>query len=416
VPGAKSPPPDAPPSDPAPARWLRGVAAAALALPAVPALAEDRSPLSLLLAAAAVVAGGAVAWWLACRARRPTLLLAGLGALLVVAAGWLLPQADVSLTTVLLGVGLGVGVGLGGGGVGALRGREGAVGGAIGIAVLAALVALDGVHGTAWAGLLYGVAIAAVGVLARSRLRTRSSGAVRAAATAAALLTAGTACWIGANSPTATWFGSQVAHGARDTRQVAITFDDGPDDPYTLEIARILDERGAKGTFFMVGKALERRPDIARALRENGHLLGNHSYHHDSWRWLDPRYPELERTQRVFRRQLGVCPTFFRAPHGQHTPFMARVVGDHGMTMVGWDVSAGDWKTDDARLVARRVLDDVDPGSIIVLHDGLDGDLTADRSVLVRAVPMILDGLARRDLEPVRLDTLLDERGYGDHC
>jgi peptidoglycan/xylan/chitin deacetylase (PgdA/CDA1 family) len=84
--------------------------------------------------------------------------------------------------------------------------------------------------------------------------------------------------------------------------------------------------------------------------------------------------------------------------------------------MVGWDVSAGDWKTDDARLVARRVLDDVEPGSIIVLHDGLDGSVTADRSVLVRAVPLILDGLARRDLKPVRLDALLGERGYGDHC
>jgi peptidoglycan-N-acetylglucosamine deacetylase len=416
VPGRESPPPEALRSDLPPALGLRGLATAALALPAVPALAEDRSPVSLVLAAVAVVAGGAVAWWLSRRVRQPTLPLAGLGGALMVVAGWLLPQADVSPTTVVLGAGVGAGVGLGGGGLAALRGREGAGGGVVGIAILAALVAVDGVHGTAWAGLLYGVAIAAVGVLARSRTRTRSPGTVRAAATAAVLLTAGAACWVGANSATATWFGSQVAHGPRDARQVAITFDDGPDDPYTLEIARILDERGAKGTFFMVGKALERRPDIARTLRENGHLLGNHSYHHDSWRWLDPRYPELERTQRVFRRSLGVCPTFFRAPHGQHTPFMTRVVDDHGMTMVGWDVSAGDWKTEDARLVARRVLDDVEPGSIIVLHDGLDGSVTADRSVIVRAVPLILDGLARRDLEPVRLDALLDERGYGDHC
>jgi peptidoglycan/xylan/chitin deacetylase (PgdA/CDA1 family) len=166
----------------------------------------------------------------------------------------------------------------------------------------------------------------------------------------------------------------------------------------------------------MVGKALDRRPDIARALRADGHLLGNHSYHHDEWRWLDPRYPELERTQSAFRHNLGVCPTFYRAPHGQHTPFLAHVVGDHGMTMVGWEVSSGDWNTRDAGLVARRTLDKVKPGSIIVLHDGLDGSVTADRSVLVRAVPMILDGLERRGLKPVRLDALLHERGYGDHC
>jgi peptidoglycan-N-acetylglucosamine deacetylase len=416
VTGLETPPPEPPRSDLAPVLGLRGFATAALALPAVPAVAADWSPTSLVLAAIAVGLGAAAAWWVSRRLGPPRPLLAALGGVFVVVAGWLLPQAEVSFTTVLLGLGVGVGVGLGGGALDVLGRRAAAVGAAAGIAVLAALVAVDGVHGTAWAGLLGGVAIATVGVLLRPRPRRRVAGAVRAAAIAAAVATVGVTFWVGANSPTVNWFGSQVAHGPRDGRDVAITFDDGPDDPYTLEIAQILDARGAKGTFFMVGKALDRRPDIGRALREDGHLLANHSYHHDSWRWLDPRYPELERTQRAFRHNLGVCPTFYRAPHGQHTPFLAHVVGDHGMTMVGWDVSAGDWKTDDARLVARRVLDDVEPGSIIVLHDGLDGSVTADRSVLVRAVPLILDGLARRDLKPVRLDALLDERGYGDHC
>jgi peptidoglycan-N-acetylglucosamine deacetylase len=416
VTGLETPPPEPPRSDLAPVLGLRGFATAALALPAVPAVAADRSPTSLVLAAIAVGLGAAAAWWVSRRLGPPRPLLAALGGVFVVVAGWLLPQAEVSFTTVLLGLGVGVGVGLGGGALDVLGRRAAAVGAAAGIAVLAALVAVDGVHGTAWAGLLGGVAIATVGVLLRPRPRRRVAGAVRAAAIAAAVATVGVTFWVGANSPTVNWFGSQVAHGPRDGRDVAITFDDGPDDPYTLEIAQILDARGAKGTFFMVGKALDRRPDIGRALREDGHLLANHSYHHDSWRWLDPRYPELERTQRAFRHNLGVCPTFYRAPHGQHTPFLAHVVGDHGMTMVGWDVSAGDWKTDDARLIARRVLDDVEPGSIIVLHDGLDGSVTADRSVLVRAVPLILDELARRDLKPVRLDALLGERGYGDHC
>jgi len=416
VPGLETPPPEPPRSDLAPALGLRGFATAALALPAVPAVAADRSPTSLVLAALAVGLGAAAAGWVSRRLGPPRPLLAGLGGVFVVVAGWLLPQADVSFTTVLLGLGVGVGVGLGGGALDVLGRRAAAIGAAAGIAVLAALVAVDGFHGTAWAGLLGGVAIATVGVLVRPRSRRSVPGAVRAAAIAAAVATVGVTFWVGANSPTVNWFGSQVAHGRRDGRDVAITFDDGPDDPYTLAIAQILDTRGAKGTFFIVGKALDRRPDIARALREDGHLLGNHSYHHDSWRWLDPRYPELERSQRAFRHNLGICPTFFRAPHGQHTPFLAHVVGDHGMTMVGWDVSAGDWKTDDARLVAQRVLDDVEPGSIIVLHDGLDGSVTADRSVLVRAVPLILDGLARRDLKPVRLDALLGERGYGDHC
>jgi len=382
-------------------------------------VAADRSPAGLVLSVLAVGAGAAAAAWVARRSARPGPLLGVLGGVLVVVVGWLLPQGDVAPTTVLLGVGVGVGIGLAGAGVGAVRGVEAAGGAVVGIALLAALVAVDGVHGTAWAGLIDGVAVAAVGVVAARGAAVpprRTSTSVRAVAAVAAVLVAGVTFWVGANSPTATWFGSQVSHGPRDVREVAITFDDGPDDPYTLRVARILDEHRAKGTFFMVGKALDRRPDIARALRADGHLLGNHSYQHDSWRWLDPRYPELERTQQAFRRHLGICPTFYRAPHGQHTPLLAHVVGDKGMTMIGWEVSAGDWKTKDARLVARRILDGVKPGSIIVLHDGLDGSVTADRSVLVRAVPLILDGLERRHLRPVRLDAMLGERGYGDHC
>jgi peptidoglycan/xylan/chitin deacetylase (PgdA/CDA1 family) len=382
----------------------------------VPAVADTREFSWFALAGAATVVAAVTAWWLARRIRRPGMVLALAGGALVAIVGWVLPQADISLATVLLGLGLGTGVGLSGGGVQVLRDRAAVAGAAGGIVVLAAAVAVDGTHGIAWAGLLYGLAVVLVYALARSTPRERATGSVRLVAAVAAVLTVTATLWVGANSPSESWFGSQVAHGPRDKREVAITFDDGPNDPYTLEIARILDAHDAKGTFFSVGHAVDARPDIVRALKDDGHLLGNHSYHHDSWRWLDPRYPELERTQSALRRRAGVCPTFYRAPHGQHTPFMTRVLDDHGMTMVGWDVSVGDWKAHDAGKVARAVLDGARPGSIIVLHDGLNGDVTADRSVVVRALPMILDGLERKGLKAVRLDRLLGERGYGDHC
>lgn len=229
---------------------------------------------------------------------------------------------------------------------------------------------------------------------------------------AGVLVGGGFLVWEGANSPTARWFGSQISHGPRNQRGVALTFDDGPNGGTTLAVADLLDARGVKGTFFSVGKAVEARPDISAALVARGHLLGNHSYHHDSTSWLDPRYPELMRTQRTFRRRLARCPAFFRAPHGQHTPFMAAVVHRHGMKMIGWDDSAGDWATRNASLVARRILRRIRPGSIVVLHDGLDGDVVSDRSVLVRALPAILDGLDARHLRVVRLDELLGRRGY----
>ena len=78
----------------------------------------------------------------------------------------------------------------------------------------------------------------------------------------------------------------------------------------------ILDDAHVKATFFVVGKALEAQPGIVRALYNDGQLVGNHSYHHDEWRWLDPRYPELERTQEAFARELGTCPAWFRPPRG----------------------------------------------------------------------------------------------------
>ena len=230
------------------------------------------------------------------------------------------------------------------------------------------------------------------------------------------ILTLGLGLWVASNDPTVEWFGHITVHGDRHDARVALTFDDGPDDPFTLEVSQVLDQHGVKGTFFEVGKAVDARPEIARALYEDGHLVGNHSYHHDYWRWLDPRYPELDRTQAAFRRQLGVCPAFFRPPHGQRTPFMLAHASSKGMHTVTWDVSAGDWATNDPALVAQRILDHVKPGSIVLLHDGIDGTVTADRTVVVKALPMILDGLKAKGLTPVRLDELLGRPGYLDHC
>jgi len=218
--------------------------------------------------------------------------------------------------------------------------------------------------------------------------------------------------YVGAETPGVKWFGGGTTHGPTNTRQVALTFDDGPDAASTPEIMAILDRYGVKATFFEVGKAIDAVPDVTRALYRDGQLLGNHSYHHDSWSWLDPRYPELKETQAAFRRAIGTCPIFYRPPHGARTPLLARVVRDHDMHMVLWDVSSSDWSSKDPQAVARRTLAGAKPGSIILLHDGLDGDPHKTRPVIAQALPMILDGLRAKHLEPVRLDVLLKTRAY----
>ena len=253
-----------------------------------------------------------------------------------------------------------------------------------------------------------------VRALWRGDPRSRGRRAATAVAGVALLAGSGLFLWTGANDPHVGWFGPVTVHGPRDRREVALTFDDGPDPRWTDEVADILARHHAKATFFLVGKAVDAWPEVAERLYDGGHLLGNHSYHHDYWRWLDPRYPELERTQHAIEQRVGVCPALFRPPHGQRTPFLLTHVRAAGLRAVTWDVSAEDWSDTDGARVARRILDQVRPGSIVLLHDGLDGAGNADRSVLLEALPLILDGLAARNLTPVRLDALLDVPAYLD--
>jgi peptidoglycan/xylan/chitin deacetylase (PgdA/CDA1 family) len=218
--------------------------------------------------------------------------------------------------------------------------------------------------------------------------------------------------WVGSTAPTVTWFGALTSAGARSSNEVAITFDDGPNPPDTLTIAAILKEHGVQATFMEVGKAVAQRPDVSQALMADGNVLANHSYHHDATSYLDPEYPELWQAERVFGEKLGVCPAFFRPPHGTHTPFMSRVVTGKGMTLVTWDVSAADWVETDPALLAQHILAKVKPGSIILLHDGIDGNIPADRSVVIDALPRILDWLKAKGLQPVTLDRLLGVPAY----
>ena len=254
-------------------------------------------------------------------------------------------------------------------------------------------------------------ALSGVGV-ALATMRRISTAVLAAAAAIVAAITFAAVVLIGGSSPTVAWFGGGTTHGPVSGSEVALTFDDGPNAATTLAVAAVLDRAGVRGTFFEVGKAVDANPGITRALIAEGHLVANHSYAHDQWRWLDPRYPELQRAEQAFRRAGVPCPAFFRPPHGQRTPFMARVVDHDRMQMVLWNDSASDWSTTDAHLVAERVLRKVRPGSIVLLHDGLDGRPSVDRSVVTRALPEILAGLRARGLHAVRLDVLLGERPY----
>ena len=381
----------------------------------MPALATPGAPLHASIGTALLGSVIAGLVFVALARLADSRALAPAGAAMVAVSAWLLAQASTPEATWVIAPGLGAGLAFAFPGTSSRPVPQTVI---PGLALALGLIAIGLLAGRGPA-MAAGAAVVAVAAALWSlagpqRLRLgRGSVALGLGGMAVVMMTA---AYVGATTPTAGWFGSVVSHGPRDGDLVAISFDDGPNPPYTLQIRDILDAHGVKGTFFTAGKALDARPDVSRALMEDGHLLANHSYHHDAFRWLDPGYPELGAAQAAFERNLGVCPAFFRPPHGNHTPFMARAAHRRGMKMVTWDVSAGDWATDDAALVAKRVLDKVKPGSIILLHDGIDGKIGADRSVVVAALPLILDGLRARGLHPVTLDRLLGVPGYLQTC
>jgi peptidoglycan/xylan/chitin deacetylase (PgdA/CDA1 family) len=358
---------------------------------------------TLVLAALAAFGLGAL---LRSAVPRPSLAL--LGSTLALVAAWLVPQRSDPGSAILLAGVFGVGAALAAPRV--RRPRPAVLAGAI--AVLA-IVAIAGSR-----SIVLGFAVGAVFVAAIcSRIARISFPRVHRARTAVlgttlVLSVSGLTGYFGASTVGATWFGGGIAHGPRTSSEVAITFDDGSDPTTTAQLLTALDAAHVKGSFFVAGKTLDASPQLVRRLIADGQLVGNHSYHRDEWRWLDPRYPELERTQRAFARELGTCPVWFRPPHGQRTPMMARVVKDHGMRMAMWDVSVADHDSGDSRAIADGVLRSVRGGSIIDLNASVNGGSREHAAAVVAALPLIIDGLRARDLKPVRLDQLVGGPAY----
>ena len=337
---------------------------------------------------------------------RPSLAL--LGALIALVAAWLIPQRPDPWSAIVLAGIFGVGAALAAPVV--RRPRPSVVGPALVALVIVGMVASRDVLLAIAVGAVFVAAVVSrfgrFGLPKTHRVRTLALGSTLVVAVSA--LTG----YFGATTVGATWFGGGVVHGSRASGEVALTFDDGPDTSETPALLKILDTAGVKASFFVVGKTLDTTPQVVRSLVADGQLVGNHSYHHDDWRWLDPTYPELERTQQAFAREIGTCPVWFRPPHGQRTPLMARVVKDHSMRMAMWDVSVSDRGTDDPAIIAAKVLQSVKGGSIVDLHAGIDGSTAAHRAAVIAALPLILQGLRNQNLKPVRLDTLVGGPAY----
>jgi peptidoglycan-N-acetylglucosamine deacetylase len=195
-------------------------------------------------------------------------------------------------------------------------------------------------------------------------------------------------------------FGTVIYKLNSTDKVVALTFDDGPNGQSTRAILDILDREGIKATFFLIGKNVERYPDVAKEIVSRGHSIGNHSYSHPWKLPLENRHEvlkEVDRAEDAIYEATGTKPLLFRPPHGFRSPWMMSSIRKDGYKVVTWNDMTYDYmKQSRAKTIAKKIIGRARPGSIIVLHDGLNLNHGIDRKNTTLALSTIIRELKKK--------------------
>lgn len=187
---------------------------------------------------------------------------------------------------------------------------------------------------------------------------------------------------------------------AEEKKQIAITFDDGPNPDYTMKLLKGLKKRGVKATFFVLGEEVERYPDILKATYDDGHMIGVHSYQHVNFGQIGDAaaLEQVEKTQQAIYDVTGEYTGYIRPPYGC---WKKELDQELPMIEVLWDIDPLDWATKDADTVVQRVLQKIPDGSIILLHDASESSVSAAFT--------IIDTLQKQGYEFVTVEELILE-------
>jgi peptidoglycan-N-acetylglucosamine deacetylase len=215
------------------------------------------------------------------------------------------------------------------------------------------------------------------------------------ALTTAGLLAAG--CTYAALSPQSQIFG-KVLIASRDPNEIALTYDDGPNDIVTERLLDVLAHHNVRATFFLIGRYAGQRPQIARAIAASGHLIGNHTMTHPWLAWQSPARirQELTGCNALLEDTLGIPIRYFRAPHGARRPAVLSIARSLGLTPVQWNIIPKDWQPIGAEEIAARTIRGIvrnqqhNRASNIVLHDGGQRGLGQPRLPTVEATELLL--------------------------
>ncbi len=193
-------------------------------------------------------------------------------------------------------------------------------------------------------------------------------------------------------APTGQWYGQTFVGLARGSRQIALTYDDGPNDPHTLRLLEVLAKHGAHATFFLIGRYVRQHPGIVREIAKAGHTIGNHTFTHPLLIFKSEAEirRELSQCNAVLREALDREANIFRPPFGGRRPAVLRIARELGLEPVMWNVTAYDWNAPSAEAIEQKVTKRMRGGDVILLHDGGHKQIGADRSQTVLATDHLL--------------------------
>lgn len=193
-----------------------------------------------------------------------------------------------------------------------------------------------------------------------------------------------------------------------ESRWIALTFDDGPDDKYTPKILDILKEKDAMATFFLVGKQVEKYPEVARRIVEEGHTIGNHSWSHRNLATLKPEAydDQVKRAQEAIADATGVEPALMRAPYGALSDEFLDYLHEQSLRHIYWTIDPRDWDGTSVAEMREGILKHAKPGGIILLHSFGGRKNALDHTL--KLLPLIIDDLREAGYEFTTVDRMIE--------
>jgi peptidoglycan/xylan/chitin deacetylase (PgdA/CDA1 family) len=210
-------------------------------------------------------------------------------------------------------------------------------------------------------------------------------------------------------APTGQWYGRTFAGGMRGSKQIALTYDDGPNDPHTLKLLDVLAKHNVRATFFMIGRYVQQRPEIARAVAQAGHVIGNHTFTHPLliFKSAEQTRTELVKCRSALQDAIGEHSNLFRPPFGGRRPATLRVARSLGLETVMWNVTGYDWNAPPAAVIEKKVARQMRGGDVILLHDGGHLAMGADRGQTVIATENLIRRYEDQGCEFVTVEEML---------